>query len=66
MEDVARQWMHGNPQQAIKIDSHALTLLVENMNGLTATDIQRLARKAIFDDGALQPSDVPSIDAGQV
>ena len=59
VEDVARQWMHTNPQQAIKIDSHALALLVENMNGLTATDIQRLARKAIFDDGALQTSDVP-------
>jgi ATP-dependent 26S proteasome regulatory subunit len=61
VEDVARQWMHTNPQQAIKIDSHALALLVENMNGLTATDIQRLARKAIFDDGALQTSDVPSL-----
>ena len=61
VEDVARQWMRGNPQQAIRIDSHALALLVENMNGLTATDIQRLARKAIFDDGALQTSDVPSL-----
>ena len=61
VEDVARQWMHSNPQQAVKIDSHALTLLVENMNGLTATDVQRLARKAIFDDGALQSSDVPSM-----
>jgi hypothetical protein len=61
VEDVARQWMHDNPRQAVKIDSHALALLVENMNGLTASDTQRLARKAIFDDGALQVSDVPSI-----
>jgi SpoVK/Ycf46/Vps4 family AAA+-type ATPase len=61
VEEVARQWMHNNPRQAVKIDSHALALLVENMNGLTASDIQRLARKAIFDDGALQSSDVPAM-----
>jgi hypothetical protein len=61
VEDVARQWMRGNPHQTIKIDAHALALLIENMNGLNATDIQRLARKAIFDDGALQASDVPAL-----
>jgi ATPase family associated with various cellular activities (AAA) len=61
VEDVARQWMRDNPRQSIKIDKHALTLLVENMNGLTASDTQRLARKAICDDGALQASDVPSV-----
>jgi hypothetical protein len=61
VEEVARQWMRGNPHQAIKIDAHALALLIENMNGLNATDIQRLARKAIFDDGALQASDVPAL-----
>jgi hypothetical protein len=61
VEEVARQWMRGNPRQAIKIDAHALALLIENMNGLNATDIQRLARKAIFDDGALQASDVPAL-----
>ena len=53
--------MRNNPRQAVKIDSHALALLVENMNGLTASDTQRLARKAIFDDGALQASDVPAM-----
>ncbi len=61
VEEVARQWMRTNPQQAVKVDSHALMLLVENMNGLTASDVQRLARKAIFDDGALQSSDVPAM-----
>jgi hypothetical protein len=61
VEDVARQWMRDNPRRPIKIDKHALTLLVENMNGLTALDTQRLARNAICDDGALQVSDVPSV-----
>ena len=61
VEDVARQWMRCNPKQAIKIDSRALALLVENMSGLSASDTQRLARKAIFDHGAIQASDVPMV-----
>jgi hypothetical protein len=61
VEDVARQWMRSNPKQALKIDAHALALLVENMSGLSASDTQRLARKAIFDHGAIQASDVPMV-----
>ncbi len=61
VEDVARQWMRDNARQSIKVDRHALALLVENMNGLTASDTQRLARKAIFDDGALLASSVPAL-----
>lgn len=61
VEDVARQWMRSNPKQAIRIDQRALDLLVENMSGLSASDTQRLARKAIFDHGAIQASDVPMV-----
>jgi SpoVK/Ycf46/Vps4 family AAA+-type ATPase len=61
VEDVARQWMRDNSRQSIKVDKHALALLVENMNGLTASDTQRLARKAIFDNGALLASAVPAM-----
>ena len=61
VEDVARQWMRSNPRQAVKIDKRALEMLVENMSGLTASDTQQLARKAIFDHGALQVSDVPQV-----
>ena len=61
VEDVARQWMRANPRQAVKIDAHALELLVENMSGLSAADTQRLARKAIYDHGAIGLSDVPLV-----
>src|SRR5215469_9773638 len=61
VEEVARQWMRANPRQAVKIDPRALELLVENMSGLSATDAQRLARKAIFDHGAIGLSDVPMV-----
>ncbi len=61
VEEVARQWMRANPRQAVKVDPRALELLVENMSGLSATDTQRLARKAIFDHGAIEASDVPRV-----
>jgi hypothetical protein len=61
VEEVARQWMRANPRQAVRIDAHALELLVENMSGLSAADTQRLARKAIYDHGAIELSDVPLV-----
>src|SRR3984957_10669284 len=61
VQGVAREWMRANPGKAPKIDRQALSLLVENMSGLTAADTQRLARNAIFDHGAIQASDVPLI-----
>ena len=61
VEEVARQWTRANPRLAVKIDPRALDLLVENMNGLSAADTQRLARKAIYDHGAIQLSDVPLV-----
>jgi hypothetical protein len=61
VEEVARQWMRANPRQAVRIDARALDLLVENMSGLSAADTQRLARKAIFDHGAIGLSDVPLV-----
>ena len=61
VEEVARQWMRANPRQAVKVDPRALELLVENMSGLSAADTQRLARKAIFDHGAIEASDVPMV-----
>ncbi len=59
--EVARQWTHGNPRQPLKLDERALDMLVENMSGLTEADTRQLARKAIFEHGALQVSDVPQV-----
>jgi hypothetical protein len=61
IEEVAQQWLRANPKQAIKIDAHAMELLVENMSGLSASDTQRLARNAIFAHGAIQAADVPEL-----
>ena len=61
VQEVARQWMHGNPRQPLKIDDRALDMLVENMSGLSESDTRQLARNAIYQHGALQISDVPQV-----
>ena len=56
---VAKEWSSrngGTPQ----IDARALDLLVRNLAGLTHADTERLARNAVFDDGAIDASDVPA------
>jgi hypothetical protein len=46
---------------AVPIDPTALDLLVQNLNGLTHADAQRLAHKAVCDDGAVTAADVPGV-----
>jgi len=61
VQEVAQEWIKANPGQRVQTDRTALGLLVENLNGLTTSDTRRLARKAIFDDGALTRVDLPGI-----
>ena len=42
-------------------DPRSIQLLVENLAGLSYGDTERLARTAIFDDGALEPSDLLAV-----
>ena len=60
VEKVASDWAktHGGK---VRTDRKSLELLVENLAGLSTGDTERLARKAIFDDGALMPSDLPGV-----
>ena len=66
-ERRARNGRSRNPgPPASRPIERALELLVENLNGLTTSDTRRLARKAIFDDGALSTVDLPAHHAGKV
>jgi SpoVK/Ycf46/Vps4 family AAA+-type ATPase len=56
---VATQWSLGNGGGKVRTDRRALELLVENLAGLSTADTERLARKAIYDDGAISASDLP-------
>ncbi len=57
---VAREWKHRSGA-VVKADAKALDLLIHNLAGLTATDARRLARKAIFNDGAVSHSDLAAV-----
>lgn len=58
---VAGQWAKEERQGKVQIDKEALQLLVQNLKGLTLSEATRLARNAIYDDGAITKSDLPSI-----
>ena len=45
---VAREWNRANPGKPLALDREVLTKLVDNLNGLTASDAERLVRHAIF------------------
>jgi SpoVK/Ycf46/Vps4 family AAA+-type ATPase len=60
VERVAREWADANGSR-VRTDRKSLELLIENLDGLSIGDTERLARKAIFDDGALLASDLPAV-----
>lgn len=64
VETVASDWtrLHGGK---VRTDRKALELLIDNLGGLSTGDAERLARKAIFDDGALLASDLPGVMAAK-
>jgi SpoVK/Ycf46/Vps4 family AAA+-type ATPase len=60
VERVAADWARAHGQR-VKTDRKSLELLLENLRGLSTGDTERIARKVIFDDGALLPSDLPAV-----
>jgi len=58
--EVIGQWNAEHPGSAT-VDATARELLERNLAGLTRSDSERLARGAIFDDGALTACDIPEV-----
>lgn len=58
---VAAQWAEEQKHHKLHIDKEALHLLVQNLKGLTLTEATRLARHAIYDDGAITRNDLPEV-----
>lgn len=61
VERVARDWAGDNPGSRVQADPKAHKLLIDNLAGLTYKDTERLARNAIYVDGAISKSDLPSV-----
>jgi SpoVK/Ycf46/Vps4 family AAA+-type ATPase len=59
VEKVAAEWTKSHAGSRVRTDRKALELLIENLGGLCTGDTERLARTAIFDDGALLANDLP-------
>ena len=61
IQRVADEWAAENPGSKVQADSKAYELLVRNLSGLTYRDTERIARNAIFTDGAITRSDLPGV-----
>ena len=58
---VADEWVAENPGSRVKADSKAHEMLIQNLAGLTYSDTAKLARNAIYVDGAISKSDLPDV-----
>ena len=58
---VAEEWSDVNRGATVQTDPKAYKLLIRNLAGLTYSDTERLARNAIYHDGAISKSDLPDV-----
>jgi len=58
--EVAEQWSANN-RKRVQADPQAFEMLVRNLSGLTHDEARRLARVAIYNDGAITNTDLPVV-----
>jgi hypothetical protein len=58
--ETAREWAAAQGT-IVLADEGSVSRLVENLAGMSVADTRRLARAAIFDDGAITASDSPAV-----
>ncbi|WP_223846114.1 AAA family ATPase [Wenzhouxiangella sp. AB-CW3] len=61
VREEAQRWEKQRGSGGAAICEQALERLLTNLEGLTLKDARRLARNAIFDDGALDEDDLPDV-----
>jgi len=61
IKKAAREYAQDNPGSKVQVDRKAHELLIRNLAGLTYADTERLARNAIYVDGAITRSDLPEV-----
>ena len=61
---VVSEWNALHPGK-VTVDQQAMELLVRNLAGLSRADTERLARHAVFDDGAVTLSDLPEVNSAK-
>ncbi|MGB5450384.1 MAG: AAA family ATPase, partial [Woeseiaceae bacterium] len=61
LERTVIEYDKEHPGRRVEIDPKAHHLLIQNLAGLTYSDTERLARNAIYFDGAITNSDLPGV-----
>ena len=61
VKQVARDYATDHPGKKVQVDRRAHELLITNLAGLTWADTERLARNAVYVDGAITRSDLPGV-----
>jgi hypothetical protein len=61
VDALIAQYQDEHSNARIKVDPKALELLIQNLGGLSHADTQRLAKNAIYQDGAITDSDIPAV-----
>ncbi len=62
VRDEAKRWSKSNKGARVRSDQESFERLVVNLKGLPHSDVRRLARSAIADDGAITESDIPAVN----
>lgn len=62
IREEAKDWSDRHAGARVKTDNLTLKKLVNNLQGLSSSDIHRLIRGAIWNDGALNEDDLPRIN----
>lgn len=62
IREEAKDWSDRHAGARVKTDNVTLKKLVKNLQGMNASDVRRLVRSAIWNDGALNEEDLPRIN----
>jgi hypothetical protein len=61
VKKMVNEYGNDHPGSRVQVDPKAHELLIQNLAGLTWADTERLARNAIYVDGAITRSDLPGV-----
>ncbi len=62
VREEAKDWSDRHAGVRVKTDNLTLRKLVSNLQGLSISDVRRLVRSAIWNDGALTEEDLPRLN----
>ncbi len=61
IDGIVAAYDTAHPGRSVKVDPAARELLIRNLGGLTYNDAERLARHAVYQDGAITDNDLPAV-----